>query len=228
MHQSAVGSTGRPFELRLLHPLISDIGMATPQPGPQALFLIVVLSAIPLCCATFDHLQGPSGPVDMDLPFAVGMADLVVSNTSTLNMRSSSAGSTGWQTDLEVSFTRDPPIYGDGDESIGIDINLMVSPGANAKSKPPMSVGTVLTIQLLINAFQAGHIRLMPLAPGADGAASLSTFYHVMLPLAGLLSKEVTSQSITVQIELLDVEWGRLSSQVSPLVSFCVQASARR
>ena len=183
----------------------------------QALVLIVVLSAKPLCCSTFDHLQGPAapGPVDMDIPFALGMTDLVVSNTSTLNMRSSSSGDTGWQAELEVSFTRDPPIYGDGDESIGIDINLMVCPGANAQTKPPMSVGTVVTIQPRVNAFQASHIRLMPLARVADGASSLSTFYHIMLPVAGLLSEGVLSQSVTVEMELLDVEWGRLSSQVS-------------
>jgi len=147
-------------------------------------------------------------------PSVLPMADLVVSNTSTLNMRRASAGDTGWRMELEVRFTRDPPIYGKGDESIGIESTFMVYPGATAQRVPPIRVGTVVTIRPWINGIQSADIQLLPLLPIADGAASLSTFHHCMLAMEGLRIEGVFPQSITVQIELVDIEWGTLSSQI--------------
>ena len=175
----------------------------------KALLVIVVLWATPRVSAKL----GPRLPVS-------DMSDLVVSNTSTLNMRSASAGDTGWMMKLEVAFTRDPPIYGDGDESVGIDSTLMVYPGANAQRKPPMHVGTVVTIRPRINGIQTADIQLVPLVPIADGANSLSTFHHCSLGMEILRIKGVVSQSVTVQIELVDMKWGTLSSQVSLLMTY--------
>ena len=183
--------------------------------------MLIIIIMLPGGGARSGWVEDDDGPKHcLQLFPREGVEDPVVSNVTTLALRSPEKGDTGWLMQMELVFTREPPVYGSGDESIDLDCTLMVyrSNDALAQRKPPIRVGHVVTGKIFVHGQLAMDIELVPLLPPHDGEKSmLISYYHVMLAMNQLRSPQGERfcglLHIKVHVDL--PSFGDLSSEVT-------------
>ena len=158
-------------------------------------------------------------------------AEAVQGNMSMLALKRAGGSDTGWFAELDARFSREPPIYGDGDESIGIDCSLTIHPGAQAERKPPVPLGSRVRMRVSFNVLQNRvtglEVELLPLVAISDGIASMMTFQHIIVGMdkwqdnAGVRCHG----PVTTTVELVDFEWGTLSSDLTFMLEDSGQVS---
>ena len=104
----------------------------------------------------------------------------VVRNTTTMTLKHPQRGDTGWWLELEVAFSRDPPLYGEGDESIEVECSVIEywGKGAGEQSNPPLPIGHTIVMNAYVNNVHGLRSELMPLQFDRDGTSRLIAFHR--------------------------------------------------
>ena len=141
----------------------------------------------------------------------------VTRNLTTLGLIDHNQIDTGWLVQLDLSFTRDPPVYGDGDESIGVDFTIMeLRNSGSAWHKPPLPVGRSVAASAYVNGIHSGGWELNSLQRVSDESTNLLTFYQFLLGTSWAFNEngERCHGLVTVLIDIDLSPYGRLSAEV--------------
>ena len=107
--------------------------------------------------------------------------EAVQGNVSMLKLKRAGGSETGWFAELDARFSREPPLYADGDGSIVVECSLTLHPGAQAERKPPVPVGRRLKLRASLNGVAGLEVELLPLVAINDGIASMMSFQHIIV-----------------------------------------------
>ena len=142
----------------------------------------------------------------------------VVRNETLLRLINTEQGDSGWEVALEVSFSRDPPLYGDEDESIVLDCNVIQYRGEGGPAQPkpaPLTAGRRLVADLYVHGLHSARQELEPLMEANDESSELITFYQFMVGTQAFSKNRVRCHgTLVVRVELDLFPHGRLSAEV--------------
>jgi len=150
----------------------------------------------------------------------------VASNVTTLRLQSEHTGDTGWLFQMEATFTRDPPVYGEDDESIDIGMLLMQYKGQDGQKEPPLRNGKVLKGEVYLQGQFVQLLEWKPLERMLDDRITFMANLHVMLGMASLQripnvkGDSVTHEfrlhgPMTIRVEVDLGQYGSLSAEVT-------------
>ena len=88
----------------------------------------------------------------------------VVSNVTELRLVDAHTGDTGWLMQTELSFTRNPPLYWERDESIDLSCVLMLYRAKGETRRPPLRVGHVVRGHVLVQGSAKSELDI-PVVP---------------------------------------------------------------
>ena len=133
-------------------------------------------------------------------------------------------GDTGWRLELEVAFSRDPPLYDEGDESIEVECSVIEywGKGAGEQGNPPLPIGHTLVMNVYVNNLHGLRRELMPLHFESDRASELFAFQRInMGTQAFSVGGKRCHGAVVFRIELDIDPYGTLSAEVQPVRPLC-------
>ena len=184
-----------------------------------------------LCLALLPSGGGERGVVYRQLfPMGARGEEPVVSNVTSLRLDTADTGDTGWIMQMEAAFTRDPPVYGERDESMDLGCLIMLYKRKGETRKAPLKVGTIVKGRIYLQSIHSSDVEWKPLVNFADQDDMLMANLHIMLGMHDLQRKTIADARIygplTITVVLDLQNFGTLSAQVttarSPLRIFNV------
>ena len=154
--------------------------------------------------------------------------EAVQGNVSMLKLKRAGGSETGWFAELDARFSREPPLYADGDGSIVVECSLTLHPGAHAERKPPVPLGRRLKLRASLNGVTGLEVELPPLVAMNDGIASMMSFQRIIVGMDVLQDRNTGARChgpVTTTVELVDFEWGTLSSEITFILEDTGQVS---
>ena len=154
--------------------------------------------------------------------------EAVQGNVSMLKLKRAGGSETGWFAELDARFSREPPLYADGDGSIVVECSLTLHPGAHAERKPPVPLGRRLKLRASLNGVTGLEVELPPLVAMNDGIASMMSFQRIIVGMDVLQDRNTGARChgpVTTAVELVDFEWGTLSSEITFILEDTGQVS---